>query len=56
MHPILLAVTARIEHRSRATRQAYLATVDTHRKNLISKLNVRNTVGLVKYAMEHGLT
>lgn len=31
-------------------------TVDTHRKNLLSKLNQKNTPGLVKYAMEHGLT
>ncbi len=30
-------------------------TVDTHRKNLLSKLNVKNTVGLVRYAFEHGL-
>lgn len=30
-------------------------TVETHRKNLISKLNVRNIAGLVRYAMEHGL-
>ena len=30
-------------------------TVETHRKNLISKLNVRNIAGLVKYAMQHGL-
>lgn len=31
-------------------------TVETHRKNLISKLNVRNVVGLVKYAVEKGYT
>lgn len=29
-------------------------TVETHRKNLISKLQVRNSMGLVKYAMEMG--
>lgn len=29
-------------------------TVETHRKNLISKLNVRNIAGLVKYAMQNG--
>jgi DNA-binding NarL/FixJ family response regulator len=29
-------------------------TVETHRKNLISKLNVRNIAGLVKYAMQQG--
>lgn len=30
-------------------------TVETHRKNLISKLNVRNIAGLVKYALQNGL-
>jgi DNA-binding CsgD family transcriptional regulator len=30
-------------------------TVESHRKNLISKLNVRNSAGLVKYAIENGL-
>lgn len=28
-------------------------TVDTHRYNLMHKLNVKNTAGLVRYAMEH---
>ena len=28
-------------------------TVETHRRNLISKLNVRNTAGLVRYAVEN---
>lgn len=30
-------------------------TVNTHRRNLLSKLNVKNTAGLVKYAYENGL-
>ncbi len=30
-------------------------TVESHRKNLLSKLNVRNTAGLVRYALEHNL-
>jgi DNA-binding NarL/FixJ family response regulator len=30
-------------------------TVDAHRKNMLSKCNVRTTVGLVKFAMERGL-
>jgi DNA-binding NarL/FixJ family response regulator len=30
-------------------------TVETHRKNLLQKLNVRNTAGLVRFAMEKGL-
>ncbi|AHM63143.1 response regulator containing a CheY-like receiver domain and an HTH DNA-binding domain [Flammeovirgaceae bacterium 311] len=29
-------------------------TVETHRKNLLSKLNLKNTAGLVKYAIEKG--
>lgn len=29
-------------------------TVDTHRKNILHKLDLRNTAGLVKYAMERG--
>jgi DNA-binding CsgD family transcriptional regulator len=27
--------------------------VDTHRKNLYTKLNVRNTALLIRYAIEH---
>ena len=30
-------------------------TVETHRKNLIKKLNVKNTIGLVKYAIKHNI-
>lgn len=30
-------------------------TVETHRKNLIKKLNVKNTIGLVKYAIKNNL-
>jgi DNA-binding NarL/FixJ family response regulator len=30
-------------------------TIDTHRRNLLQKLNVKNTAGLVKYAMKHEL-
>lgn len=30
-------------------------TVDTHRKNIIAKLNLKNTAGIVKYAYEHGI-
>jgi len=30
-------------------------TVDSHRGTLIQKLNVKNTAGLVKYAINHGL-
>ncbi|QHW00239.1 response regulator [Spirosoma endbachense] len=30
-------------------------TVETHRRNLMIKLNAKNVVGLVKYALKHGL-
>ncbi|MEO7315374.1 MAG: response regulator transcription factor [Ginsengibacter sp.] len=30
-------------------------TVETHRKNILSKLHLNNTASLVKYAAEHGL-
>jgi len=30
-------------------------TVETHRRNLLHKLDVRNTAGLVRVALEHGL-
>jgi len=29
-------------------------TIDTHRKNILHKLDLRNVAGLVKYAMERG--
>lgn len=32
-----------------------VGTVDTHRKNIMNKLGVSNTVGLVKFALRHGL-
>jgi DNA-binding NarL/FixJ family response regulator len=32
-----------------------LNTVETHRKNLLQKLNVRNTAGLVRFAVENKL-
>ncbi|MGB0895721.1 MAG: response regulator [Flavobacteriaceae bacterium] len=30
-------------------------TIDTHRKNIMKKLNVKNTIGLVKYAIKNDL-
>lgn len=30
-------------------------TVDNHRQNMLNKLQIRNTAGLVRYAFEHGL-
>lgn len=32
-----------------------IRTVDAHRRNLIEKLSVKNTAGLVKYAIKHGI-
>lgn len=32
-----------------------IRTVDTHRRNLLEKLDVKNTAGLVKYAIRKGL-
>ena len=32
-----------------------IRTVDTHRRNLLEKLGVKNTAGLVKYALQKGL-
>lgn len=32
-----------------------IRTVDTHRRNLIEKLEVKNTAGLVKYAIHNGI-
>ena len=31
------------------------ATVSTHRKNMLAKLQLKNTASLVKYAAEHRL-
>ena len=31
------------------------STVDSHRKNLLAKLGVKNTASLVKFAVDHGL-
>lgn len=30
-------------------------TVNSHRKNILRKLDVKNTAGLVKYALQHGI-
>ena len=30
-------------------------TVDTHRKNILSKLNVKNVAGLVRFALQTGI-
>jgi len=30
-------------------------TVETHKRNMISKLNVKNSIGLVRYALKHGI-
>jgi DNA-binding NarL/FixJ family response regulator len=30
-------------------------TIETHRKNLLKKLGVKNSIGLIKFAIRHGL-
>ncbi len=32
-----------------------ISTVETHRANLMKKLNVKSAIGMVKYAIKHGL-
>ena len=32
-----------------------IATVDTHRKNMLAKLHLKNTASLIKYAADHKL-
>ena len=32
-----------------------IRTVDTHRRNLLDKIQAKNTAGLVRYALKHGL-
>jgi DNA-binding NarL/FixJ family response regulator len=32
-----------------------LSTVETHRRNLFQKLNVKSAIGLTKYALKHGM-
>lgn len=32
-----------------------IPTVETHRRNLMQKLNVKNVIGMVKYAFKHGI-
>jgi len=32
-----------------------IRTVDTHRRNLLDKLRAKNTAGLVRYAIKHGM-
>lgn len=32
-----------------------IRTVDTHRRNLLEKLQAKNTAGLVRYAIKHGI-
>lgn len=31
-------------------------TVEVHRRNIIDKLGIKNTAGLIKFAVEHGVT
>ncbi|MER0440551.1 LuxR C-terminal-related transcriptional regulator [Emticicia sp. W12TSBA100-4] len=33
-----------------------ISTVETYRRNLFQKLNVKSAIGLGKYAIKHGLS
>jgi DNA-binding CsgD family transcriptional regulator len=32
-----------------------VGTINSYRKNLLKKLNVKNTAGLIRFAMNHGI-
>ncbi len=53
----ILKLVCREYSNARIAEQLFLSigTVETHRKNLIAKLGVNNTVGLVKFAVKNGL-
>jgi two-component system, NarL family, nitrate/nitrite response regulator NarL len=54
----ILRLLAKALTTSEIAEQLFLSThtIDTHRKNLLSKLNLKNTPALVKYAIENGFT
>lgn len=53
----ILKLLAKAHTTAEIAEQLFLSTytIDTHRKNLLSKLNLKNTPALVKYAIENGL-
>ena len=51
---ILLIAQERTTQEIAETLKLSVETVQTHRKNIMHKLKVRNVVGLVKYALERG--
>lgn len=53
----VLRLIAREYSNSRIAEQLFISirTVDTHRRNLMDKLHIHNTAGLVKYAIEKDL-
>ena len=53
----ILKMIAQEYSNSEIAAQLYISnrTVDTHRRNLLRKLKLKNTAGLVKYAILHGL-
>jgi DNA-binding NarL/FixJ family response regulator len=54
----ILALVAKAHTTAEIAEKLFISTytVDTHRKNLLSKLNLKNTAGLVNYAIQNGLT
>lgn len=51
---VKLIVQERTTQEIAATLFVSVGTVETHRRNIMHKLDVRNSAGLVKYAMERG--
>jgi len=53
----ILTLIANEYSNSEIAKQLYISirTVDTHRRNLLDKLEVKNTAGLVRYAIKLGL-
>jgi DNA-binding NarL/FixJ family response regulator len=53
----VLQLIAREYSNPEIARELYISirTVDTHRRNLLEKLGLKNTAGLVKYAIQKGL-
>ena len=51
---VKLIVSARTTQEIADTLFLSADTIETHRRNILHKLDIRNTAGLVKYAMERG--
>ena len=53
---ILKLITSELTNQEIAEKLSLsVRTIDTHRRNILQKLKVKNTAGLVKYAMHLGM-